>query len=119
MVEDFEGITDKLKDTKGGHDNPDVFPVLLNLGKHCTERLPKKRPEMVEVLKSLEAAQPHATSSIRKFLVWQIFDSIQNVPYFRFRNNFYPRDRAAIFIRASNVPSWLAWDTSAHKLFDK
>ncbi|XP_035714820.1 pelle-like serine/threonine-protein kinase pik-1 isoform X2 [Folsomia candida] len=65
MVEEFEGITDKLKDAKGGGDNPDVFPVLVNLGRHCTERLAKKRPEMVEVLKSLEAAMPYATSSIR------------------------------------------------------
>lgn len=66
MVEEFEGITDKLKDAKGGGDNPDVFPVLVNLGRHCTERLAKKRPEMVEVLKSLEAAMPYATSSISK-----------------------------------------------------
>jgi interleukin-1 receptor-associated kinase 1 len=54
-----------LKDQRGGQDSPDVFWILVKLGKACTQRLAKDRPEMVQVLKSLEGLMSQA-SSIRK-----------------------------------------------------
>jgi hypothetical protein len=63
MIEDTEGNFDILKDPKGGPDNPDVFYILIKLGRSCTEKIAKNRPEMVQVLKSLETSMPVATQS--------------------------------------------------------
>jgi len=52
-----------LKDAKGGPDNPDVFYILMKLGRNCVEKLAKNRPEMVQVLKNLEVSVPLATQS--------------------------------------------------------
>jgi len=72
MIEETEGNFEILKDHKGGLDNPDVFYILTKLGRNCTERFPKNRPEMVQVLKSLETSNPQATqaSSIRKLFFY-------------------------------------------------
>lgn len=44
-----------LMDKKGGPDDQQTFPNLIMLGKCCTSRKPKERPEMVTVLQELNA----------------------------------------------------------------
>ena len=64
MVEESENL-ETLRDLKGGQDSSDIFIKLIILGKSCTRRLAKERPEMVQVLKTLDGffSQP---TSIRK-----------------------------------------------------
>lgn len=71
LVEDCDNV-EKLKDLKPGvNEHSDIFQVLLNLGKLCTEKIPKRRPEMVEVLKQMEqlhVSHPQSVGSFRKIL---------------------------------------------------
>lgn len=43
-----------LKDTKAGIENDQVYHNLVVLGKWCSNRLSKDRPEMVSVLRKLD-----------------------------------------------------------------
>lgn len=44
-----------LKDIKAGYDDGISFSALISLGMACVSSKPKDRPEMVEVLRNLDA----------------------------------------------------------------
>jgi len=70
MVEDAEGNFEALRDLKAGSECADVFWLLIKIGKNCTTRLAKERPELSQVLKSLDSNMAMSqASSISKYLL--------------------------------------------------
>jgi len=68
VIEDAEGNYEPLRDQKGGLENPDIFWHFIKVGRSCTEKLAKNRPEMVQVLKAFDlfiSQQNTQASSIR------------------------------------------------------
>lgn len=68
VIEDAEGNYEPLRDQKGGMENPDIFWHFIKVGRSCTEKLAKNRPEMVQVLKAFDifiSQQNTQASSIR------------------------------------------------------
>lgn len=71
VIEDAEGNYEPLRDQKGGIENPDIFWHFIKVGRSCTEKLAKNRPEMVQVLKAFDlfiSQQNTQASSISKFI---------------------------------------------------
>lgn len=66
VIEEAEGNYETLRDAKGGNDNPDIFWHFIKVGRSCTEKVAKIRPEMVQVLKAFDSflSQQNTQASI-------------------------------------------------------
>ncbi|CAG7832147.1 unnamed protein product [Allacma fusca] len=95
MVEEAENV-ENIRDIKGGQDTSDIFLQLITLGKNCTRRIAKDRPEMSLVLKSIEGffTQP---SNIRT-----VSSHVTGLPF--------------LFETPSRAPSLVPTATSVHRL---